>query len=660
MKNKALIICTLLACVINIFPQSVAFPDYENQRGYYTVSYLRYEAESGSCVSDGAFLPQTYDQTALQSEASNQQAVQLIAQNSYVQWTNFEAADGFTVRFSLPDNAEGTGTQSVVALYVNDVFVQNITLNSFWAWQYFYNSMSPVYPDNTPAVNKFPRMRFDETHVLLAEKIPAGATFKLVKTATDDIPYTIDFVELEEVEPETTFESIVDENKVAYSTATNITLANFINANQGKTIYIPAGRYEVSSRIYLNNSNNTKLIGAGMWRTELYFTASSDERSTYNQRGIEASKSNIVIDGLFLNTVNNKRYYNNDDSKQVGKGLMGSFGANSVIRNVWVEHFECGAWIENADNLQINDCRFRNNYADGINFCYGTRNSVFENSSLRNNGDDDLATWSRSNNSCYNNIFRYCTAEHNWRASSLGFFGGQQNVAHHILILDPLEAGFRVTCDFPGAPFSDNDFSEMHDISVYRGGCAQGTRGTSGDLWGNRNGALHLNASSQYDLQNFKIYNIDLHQSKDNGVIITSGTKSYNNVFLENININGTANYGVYFANAKGNAQYCNINYQNIANQQNTNTVPSAFSFTQSENCETSVNSIKNYELKITVENSVLTISELENADSLFVFDVYGKNVFAKHNPEIIEKVSLSQGIYFVKTEKTATKIFVE
>ncbi len=87
----------------------------------------------------------------------------------------------------------------------------------------------------------------------------------------------------------------------------------------------------------------------------------------------------------------------------------------------------------------------------------------------------------------------------------LGFFGGKQNKAYNIVIRDPMEAGFRVTCDFPGMPFSNDGYSEFHDISVYKGGVAAGTVGVSGDLWGNQQGALHINSSNQYDLVNIKI-----------------------------------------------------------------------------------------------------------------------------------------------------------
>lgn len=158
-----------------------------------------------------------------------------------------------------------------------------------------------------------------------------------------------------------------------------------------------------------------------MWYTEIYFSASSDNKQTYNKRGIEADADNIVLEGLYLNTVNNKRYYNDNSNYQVGKGLMGSFGANSVIKNVWVEHFECGGWIDGTDRLRVSHCRFRNNYADGINLSFGSRNSFVEYCSFRNNGDDDMASWSRGHKMCEYITYRYCTAENNWRASSVGF-----------------------------------------------------------------------------------------------------------------------------------------------------------------------------------------------------------------------------------------------
>ncbi|MFA9391699.1 MAG: right-handed parallel beta-helix repeat-containing protein [Prolixibacteraceae bacterium] len=647
MSRKYLVVILLfLYPVFNMYAQNILFPDDENERGYFNHAYLRYEAEPEKCETNGIFLAPTFDQRELQSEASNQMAIQLIAKDTYVQWTNEKAADGLTIRFSLPDDAEGKGTRGNLVLYVNGDSIQMIPLNSYWAWQYILKSGSK-YPDNTPNTStKFPRMRFDEMHLKLAGKIPAKATFRLVKADDNVIPYTIDFVELEEVPEATTFESIEDENKIAYS-PDDINLTSFIAQNKGKTIFIPEGRYEVDNRIYIT-ADHTKIIGAGMWYTEIYFTASSDDKGTYSKRGIEASNSNLVLEGLFLNTINNKRYYNNDNRYQVGKGIMGSFGSNSVIRNVWIEHFECGGWIEGANNLNIQHCRFRNNYADGINLAYGCINSTLEQCSFRNNGDDDIASWSRGDRMCVGNVFRYLTSENNWRASGLGFFGGKQNKAYNIVITDPMEAGFRVTCDFPGMPFSNEGYSEFYNISVYRGGVASGVAGTGGDLWGNQQGALHINSSSQYDLQNIKIYDIDFYDSKNDAIFIGSTSKYIRNLVLRDIHVNGTGRYGLYFYNAKGNGSYCNLQYENIGANSNTNAVPASFIF--AENCSTtSIKKKENKEIGISSKNNTLQITRTGNT-SVSVYDIWGRAYSPSSigNEQMLFQ-NLSSGIYLVK-----------
>ncbi|HYW96439.1 MAG TPA: glycosyl hydrolase family 28-related protein [Bacteroidales bacterium] len=658
MKKKHLLIGMLFLFTINLNAQQVSFADDEIQRGYFDRPYARFEAEPGMCETNGDFLSPTFDQREIQSEASNQAAVQLTAKGAWIEWTNDgEEADGLTLRFSLPDDTEGKGTTGKLIVYVNDMSVDTITLNSYWAWQYILRYGSK-YPDNTPDVNtKFARMRFDEIHVRLENKIPAQATFRLEKADDNNVAYTIDFVELEKVPAAVTFGDIPDENKVSYS-ADQGSLPLFISQNAGKTIYIPAGKYDVAGRITING-NGTRIVGAGMWYTEIYFSASSDDKSTYNKRGIETYNSDVSLEGLYLNTVNNKRYYNNDPVYQVGKGLMGSFGSNSSMRNLWIEHFECGGWIEGAENLDIQYCRFRNNYADGMNLSYGCKNSLVEHSSFRNNGDDDMASWSRADRMCENNTYRYCTSENNWRASGLGFFGGRQNKACNIVISDPMEAGFRVTSDFPGMPFSDDGYSEFYNISVYKGGVASGPVGVGGDLWGNEQGALHINSSSQYDLQNIDIHNIDFYDSKNDAIFIGSTQYIIKNLALRNLNIDGTGRYGIYFYNSKGNATYCNIQYENIGASSNTNQVPPSFSFT--ENCnDVSVNLTKNPPVRLFSTDGCLHISGKANT-IIEVFDLWGRKCYQAYLPDEPLIVSnLHSGLYIVRWNQTrALKVII-
>ena len=651
MKKSGLLLSILLSLfAFEAFPQHVSFQDDAKERGYYNRSYKRYEAETGKCMTNGIILQPSFNQTTLQSEASNQIATQLTGNGSYIQWSNDEAADGLTIRFSIPDSVDGKGTKGTLGLYVNDVYVQDIILDSYWAWQYILFSGNK-YPDNTPLNTKFPRMRFDEMHLKLDAKIPAGATFKLVKADTKADTYTIDFVELESVPDPVTYESITDTNKVMYDSS--VPLSTFIFLNGGKTIYIPAGKYTEASKIQILN-DKTKLIGAGMWYTEIYFSASSDVRATYANRGIFTDNSQVIIDGLYLNTVNNKRYYDNNSSFQVGKGFMGGFGTNSIIRNVWVEHFECGGWIANydgkgADHLLVEQSRFRNNYADGLNLCQGVTNAVVQNCSFRNNGDDDMASWS-SGQICINNTFRYNIAENNWRASSLGFFGGQQNKALNCVIIDPMEAGLRANCDFAGTGFGTAGVNVFKNISIYKGGVAAGTVGVSGDLWGNQQGAVHLNSNSNYNLINIKLDSIDLYDSKNNAVFIGSGG-GYKivNLSMNNIQIDGTGQYGIYYSGANGNGSYCNILYANIGAGSTSNAKPAAFIF--SENCTTAVPEVSADIFQVYSTNDSLTISGFMNS-SVSLYNLLGKKCFQTDvlsNEAVIP--NLRSGIYLVRLD---------
>ena len=576
----------------------------DRQRGYYDRPYLRYEAEEGkvhSCA--GTFITAyDYDQRKLASEASNQQAIQLVAQGDYVAWENDSAADGLNIRFSLPDCMDdGKGTKGTISLYVNDDFVQDIELDSYWAWQWQrISNPGRNYADNMPDSNfpngsfsKFARMRFDEVHLKLECKIPANAVIKLVKKDNNTTPYTIDFVELEEVPAPVRFEDIEDANKVAYDPVNEErTLPQFIFANRGKTIYIPAGNHIIDNTIYIAASN-TKVVGAGMWYTNIYLSASVEAQ----RHGIavpdyyDTEKKCIEISGIYLNKNNNKRYRDNTNANtHTGWGLtiMGNGSAdvsNVVIRDVWLEHFECGAMIELVNGIHIAHSRFRNNYADGINLCRGTNNTLVEHCSFRNNGDDDMAIWARDNVQCTNNTFRYNTAENNWRAASVGFHGGKRNTAHHLLITDGLDAGFRITADFPGAPFSDECYSEMHNISVYGGGTKGNTRGVDGGYMGELFGALHISASSNFDIKNFRIYDVDLNQSKNDAVYIGSGAREFSDVSLANIVIQDADRYGIRFSNAKGDITYCNLSFNNCASDNIYNLPVSNFNWTEAGIC---------------------------------------------------------------------------
>ena len=523
--------------------QAVEFETDAQQRGYYDRPWQRYEAEPSRCVTDGEFLlpPTPYTQLPLQAEASNQTALSLTSVGQYAEWTVDRAGSGLTLRFSLPDSADGKGTKGNFDIYINGAKVCTVEADSYWAWQYSQIAWAQdKYPDNTPADTKFARMRFDELCRLLPVEAKSGDKLRIVKADGEGTPYTIDFMELEPVAPALTFADIKAADKVEYDGVSDI--GSFINKNGGKTIFIPAGKYSTRRRVTLMTAG-TKVVGAGMWHTEIYFTADPNNRNTCSARGFESNVGECELSNLSLNTVNNQRYYNNNSAYQVGKGVQGSWGSDSRIADVRIQHFECGAWLHGANRLTVERCRMRNNYADGINLSGNSSYSTVSHCSFRNNGDDDMASWSTVDIAT-GNEFCYNTAENNWRASSLGFFGGKNHKAHHIAIFDGLEAGARATCDFAGTGFSTEGKISLSDISIYRCGAKQGPAGTQGGFWGDSAASLVLRAGYAYNLTNIDVRDIDIYDSRFDAVSIEANSgKRVENLELHNIHIEGVDDY---------------------------------------------------------------------------------------------------------------------
>ena len=655
MKKTVLFFISSFLFVPSSFAQSVADEGDAFSRGYINRPYLRYEAEPDKCSTNATFLlpTDTYSQEPVQAEASNNICVTLTSKNDKIEWIADKDADAMSIRFSLPDGNDGKGVQSTIALYINGSKISDINIDSFWAWQYIpTGSSTSKHPDNVPGGNKFARMRFDEVYVKLPSAIKAGDTFTIVKDNDDSYPCTIDFVELERLPEATAFESL-SEPKVKYE-GDGSTLQTFINANPGKTIFIPEGYYTIPRRLMIN-SDNTKIIGAGMWRTTLYFSADASNRSTYSNRGIESYANSIVLQGFTMNSAANMRYLNNSESMGIGKGLQGSFGRNSIVRDIRIDHFECGAWIGDyggvaSDGLLIENCRFRNNYADGVNLCSGTINAKVTNCSFRNNGDDDMASWSTGHFTA-NNEFSYCTAEHNWRASSLGFFGGRGNKAHHIAITDGLENGARVTADFEGTGFAANAWIEMTDIYISRCGTPAGSQGVTGDLWGNWQPAFRIQAGYHYDINNLKVERVSIKDSRHHALsITTNGNKKINNLELHDIHVDGTPDsaWGIHIANTvAGNGHYSNLTFENVIAPEMSN-IPVNFKF---EEIEAGLDDAFNADY--TVERSIdgILIKGIQNSSTIFIYDSMGALIKSVSSPDNDVEICLSNGFYIVHPE---------
>ncbi|MBT1702876.1 carbohydrate-binding protein [Chryseosolibacter indicus] len=510
-------------------------------RGAYQMPYKRYEASSTSIGGGATLLGPTFDQKKVESEASDQICASLSVQNSFVRWNITQAARGLVLRFSMPDAPGGGGQTGSLALYVGNTFIQNISLTSKWAWQYFSPNRGDGTkdPTNSPSSGWTQRMRFDEVRVKLPTQVAVGSEIRLQKTNADGITYIVDFIEMEPI-PDPIGQPANSLSVTSYGANPNDQaddMQAFVNClndarTQGKNIYIPEGRFLLGSqggKWMFSNVNNLTVQGAGMWHTELYFSNPGP-----NSGGIETNGSNLHFKDFYMNTENTNRTAGY-------KGFTGGYGTNSSIERVWVEHFEVGAWIANwqsstiTDGLLITGSRFRNNYADGVNFSKGTSNSICEHSNFRNNGDDAMASWSSFDGpASVNNEFRYCTAEHTWRAAGIGFFGGGGHRGHHLLIKDNTETGIRVNSDFPGPEFSTTLWMEIYETTVI-------SCGTNANLWFNRYGAVDI-FTRLYNLQNLRLRNVDILNSQKDAIMIYNVASSYRitNLELINVTIDGT------------------------------------------------------------------------------------------------------------------------
>src|SRR5206468_4075116 len=131
-----------------------------------------------------------------------------------------------------------------------------------------------------------------------------------------------------------------------------------------------------------------------------------------------------------------------------------------------------GFWVTHADGLVIRNSRFRDLFADGVNFNGGTSHSVIENSHFRNTGYDALASWSQVSAGQANtgNVFRFNTVQIPWRANCYALYGGKDNAIEDNLCYDVVTyPGILISQEFASTPF-DGTTSITRNSLIRAGG----------------------------------------------------------------------------------------------------------------------------------------------------------------------------------------------
>ena len=490
-----------------------------------TVPYTEYEAESSS--TNGVVIGPDRTYRTVASESSGRRAVRLDNAGKYTQFTLTKPANSLVVRYSIPDNAAGTGITAPLGVYVGGSKVKDLTLTSAYSWVY------GNYPfPNDPGLGGGHRF-YDEVRSTLPS-YPAGTVLKLQNDTST--PITIDLIDTEVVAPAYTIPAnsldVTSYGAVSGSGDDTAAFNSAISAakSAGKTLWIPSGTFDLNARV---NVDNVTIRGAGMWYSTI--------RGNAGRGGFFATGSNVQLaDFLFAGDV---RYRDPDGSVTTDAALEGNFGTGSLIHNVWLEHSKVGLWANSGTNgLYVAGVRIRDMFADGVNLNTFSgdgspvSNSRVDQSVLRNTGDDALAMWS-FNSSVANCAFTFNTATLPALANTAAIYGGNGNRIEDNLFSDTVytASGITISTWHSAQPFSGTTVVQRNTIT--RAG------GFNTD-WNSSQGGLWIYAEAREITAPVLIKDVDIIDSTYQGILM-SWQKNVTNLTFDHVKVQNTGTYGI-------------------------------------------------------------------------------------------------------------------
>ena len=543
---------TTPATAIPTQPASTPIPDSTftpppGSRGA-AMPWDEYEAEAGS--TNGETLEPSRMFGEIATESSGRQSVKLNAIGQYVQFSATRPANSIVLRYVIPDAPKGGGITATLSLYVNDTFRQKLSLSSKYAWSYGGETQTVNEP-NMGGAHHF----FDEARALVGD-IPVDATVKLQQDSDDTAAYyVVDLIDLELVAPPKTmpanFISIADADCGALADdgrddGRAIQKCIELARMRGQGIWIPAGVFESIQPLPDSQGipiYNVTVRGAGMWYSTIHGAFARFHCLGNNCR---------FYDFAILGEATLR------DDKNPENGFNGGAGTGSRVENVWVEHTKVGWWVgagtQNVtDGLVITGSRFRNLFADGVNFCNGTSNSVVENSHFRNTGDDALASWAPSFDGGVNtnNVFRFTTVQLPWRANCFAIYGGKNNRIEDSVCSDTITyPGILIAQDFNSHPFAGSTIVQRS--SLIRAG---------GPMWGQSHGALKIQAMNG-PIVGLVVRDLLIESATFAGIQL-QGPFAITAAAFERIQIDGAGTNAIAFGNARGDASFDHVTVAN-------------------------------------------------------------------------------------------------
>ncbi|MFN3402850.1 MAG: glycosyl hydrolase family 28-related protein [Cytophagaceae bacterium] len=534
MKNrklirKALIIAGLFLCLlIKIKAEKIGAE----------INWTNYEAENTK--TNGVVLGPKYDPFLVETESSGQKCVKLEGPGKFIEFKVSKKANAAVIRYSLPDSDDGKGTGLSLAIYKNGKLIKTVAISSRYSRLYGY------YPFSNDPKEGRPRNYYDEVRLKDFE-VKEGDILKIrceIKPGDNASYCIIDLIDLELIPepikvPENSL-SINDKEftgedfKGDYTEAFQKCIGKAWES--GKVVWIPAGTFKISGNIFV--PSNVKIMGAGMWHSVL-----EGDEELYEEPGnrvrIIGNGSNIQLADF---AIVGKLNYRKDD--EWNDGIVGSFGENSGISRLWIEHTKIGVWVENSRNLVVEGCRFRNLIADGINFCVGMTESTMRNCTARGTGDDCFAMWPATflfqKYTPGKNVIENCTGQLPFLANGAAIYGGESNKIINCSFTDISPgSAILISTTFPTEDKKvNNNFTGTTVIE----NCEIKTSGGYDHTWEWR-AAIQI-CLDKRNISGLAIRNVNILNSFSDGISIIG--RSYKNnipqlsdAIFENVNVSG-------------------------------------------------------------------------------------------------------------------------
>ncbi|MFC8677366.1 discoidin domain-containing protein [Streptomyces griseorubiginosus] len=490
-----------------------------------TLPFTSVEAESATTT--GTRIGPDYTQGTLASEASGRQAVRITA-GQRVEFTVPRAANAVNLAYSVPDGQSGT-----LNVYVNGTrLAKTVPVTSTYS-----------YIDTGWIPGARTHHFYDNARLLLGQNLQAGDKVAFESTGTQ---VTVDVADFEQVagaagQPAG---SVSVTSKGADPTGNGDSTQAFrdaISAAQGGVVWIPPGDYRLTSS--LSGVQNVTLQGAGSWHSVVHTSRFIDQAG---------SSGGVHIKDFAVVGEVTERVDSSPDNF-----VNGSLGPGSSVSGMWLQHLKVGLWLTgNNDNLVVENNRFLDMTADGLNLNGNARGVRVRNNFLRNQGDDALAMWSLyapdTDSSFENNTITQPNL-----ANGIAIYGGTDIAVRNNLVSDTNALGSGIAIS--NQKFLDPFFPLAGTITV--DGNTLVRTGAMNPNWNHPMGALRVDSYDSAVNATVRITNTTITDSPYSAFeFVSGGGQGYpvRNVTVDGATVRNTGTVVVQ-AEAQGAASFRNV-----------------------------------------------------------------------------------------------------